>query len=497
MKSNDLTLNRNDVRAQLMQALCDNDADAYNQAFNDMILCIENDINQSHTESVNEIREEADRKVLAMRGVRQLTSEEKKYYQKFAEAARSKNPKQALMDADLVMPKTVMNAVFDELQTRHPLLSAIQFTNTTGITEMIMSENGEQMAQWGKLCDDIVKELLAGFTNVNMTLLKLSAFIPVCKAMLDLGPVWLDDFVRQVLYEALANGLEYGIVTGNGNDQPIGMDRQVGEGVTVTGGVYPEKAAVAVNDFQPSTVGRLLSLMAVDPAGKPRTLRDIILVVNPLDYYQKVMPATTVMAPDGTYRNDVMPYPMRVLQSMALPSGKAILGIAYKYFAGAGMSREGRIEYSDHYQFLEDDRVYLIKLYANGFPMDNNAFLVLDISGLRPATIQVTTLEAPAASANDDLASLRIGNLTLSPAFASATTTYTASTTNATNTINAVPADAGATIAITNTHDTDVIDTYENGSAISWAEGENTVAVKVTAADGITTQTYTVTITKS
>ena len=79
MKSNDLILNRDDVRARLMQALTDNDESEYNQAFNDMLLCIENDINQRHAESVNEIREEADRSVLAMRGVRQLTSEEKKY----------------------------------------------------------------------------------------------------------------------------------------------------------------------------------------------------------------------------------------------------------------------------------------------------------------------------------------------------------------------------------------------------------------------------------
>lgn len=497
MKSNDLTMNRDDVRARLMQALSDNDKDAYNQAFNDMILCIENDINQSHTESVNEIREEADRNVLAMRGVRQLTSEEKKYYQKMAEAMRSTNPKQALLNTDLVMPKTVMNAVFDELQTRHPLLSAIQFTNTTGITEMIMSENGEQMAQWGKLCDDIVKELLAGFSTVNMTLLKLSAFIPVCKSMLDLGPAWLDDFVRQVLYEALANGLEVGIVTGNGNDQPIGMDRQVGPNVTVSGGVYPEKAPVAVRDFQPATIGRLLSLIAVDPAGKPRTLRDIILVVNPQDYFQRVMPATTVMAPDGTYRNDVLPYPMRVIQSAALPAGKAVLGIAYKYFAGTGMSRDGRIEYSDHYQFLEDDRVYLIKLYANGFPMDNNAFLVLDISELQPATIRFTPTNSPSPSSNADLASLSLGAAKLSPAFAAATTTYTATTTNASNVINAIPADAGATIKITNTHDTDEVDNYQNGQAVVWATGSNTLAVKVTAEDGTLNKTYTVTVTKS
>ena len=226
-------------------------------------------------------------------------------------------------------------------------------------------------------------------------------------------------------------------------------------------------------------------------------MRDLILIVNPQDYFQKVMPATTLMAPDGSYRNDVMPYPMTIVQSMALERGEAILGMAYKYFAGAGMAREGRIEYSDHYQFLEDNRVYLIKLYANGFPMDNNAFLHLDISGLRPAVYKVQQVTAPAASTNANLADLRIGGLKLTPAFEAATDTYTASTTNATNTINAVPADANATIEITNTHDTDEVDTYSNGAAITWATGSNAVKVKVTAENGTTTKEYTVTVTKS
>ena len=48
------------------------------------------------------------------------------------------------------------------------------------------------------------------------------------------------------------------------------------------------------------------------------------------------------------------------------------------------IAKEGKIEYSDHYRFLEDERVYLIKGYANGMPLDNNAFLVLDISELQP-----------------------------------------------------------------------------------------------------------------
>ena len=37
----------------------------------------------------------------------------------------------------------------------------------------------------------------------------------------------------------------------------------------------------------------------------------------------------------------------------------------------------------------------------------------------------------------------------------------------------------------------------DNGSAATWASGANTVKVTVTAEDGTTTKTYTVTVTKS
>lgn len=491
MKSNDI-LSREEIRGLLQKAIRENDTEGFYRAFDQIIECINQDIQQRYDAQVNDLKQEMDSRALAQRGVRQLTNKERDYYQKVAECMRSKDPKQALANADLVMPKTIMESVFDDLQTRHELLSLINFVPTTGLTEMVMNTNGYQEAVWGKLCDDIVKELVSGFETIDMTQLKLSAFIPVCKAMLDLGPEWLDDYVRQVLYEALANGLEAGIVAGDGNEKPIGMNRQVGKGVTVTGGVYPEKAKITVTDLQPETIGNLLSIIAVDPNGKPRTLRDVVMIVNPQDYFQKVMPATTLMAPDGTYRNDVLPYPMRIVQTMALDRGEALLGLAYKYFGGAGMGKEGRIEYDDSYHFLEDERMYLIKLYANGFPMDNNAFLYLDISALQPAVWKVEQVTTATPSNNAALSDLKIGSLTLSPAFASETTTYTTSTTNATNTITATPADAKAAIEV-KVGETEV----DNGSAATWQEGSNTVTIKVTAADGKTTKTYTVTVTKS
>ena len=498
MRNNDV-LARDEIRAKIQQAIKDGNTEAFSESFDQMLDCIQADIQQRAEARIDQIKAEADTTVLASRGVRQLTSKEKDYYQKLSQAMKAKDPKQALNNLDVVLPETVIDAVFDELQTSHPLLSRIQFMNTRGAIRMMMNTNGYQEAAWGQLCDEIVQELTSGFKEVDTGLLKLSAFIPVCKAMLDLGPEWLDDFVRQVLYEAYTNGLEAGIVAGDGNGKPIGMNRQVGDNVTVTGGVYPVKSAISVSDLSPTTVGNLLALLAVDPNGKARNVRDVILVVNPVDYFQRIMPATTMMTPNGTYANDVLPYPMSVIQSPAVDQGTAIIGLGYKYFAAIGSARDGRIEYSDHYHFLEDERVYLLKGYANGFPMDNNAFFVLNISGIRPAVWKVEQVTAPAASTVADLADLRIGGLTISPAFNAATLTgYTATTTNATNTVTAIPADANAKIEITNEGPSDDEATsVVNGRAVTWETGANTLTVKVTAANGTTTKSYVVTVTKS
>lgn len=377
------------LRTRMMEALREGDTDGFYSAFNGILEAQAQEIREDYEAA----RQETDSRVLAARGVRQLTSEERSYYQRLGEAMRASDPKQALTGANLVLPETVVNDVFEDLRTRHPLLGAIDFVNTNGAVKWLMNTNEGESAAWGTLCAEIVKELTAGFAAVDTTLAKLSAFIPVCKAMLELGPEWLDRFVRETLSEALANGLEDGIVAGTGKNMPIGMNRQVGEGTTITDGVYPVKTATAITDLSPVTVGTILAGVATTATGKTRTVSDVLFIVNPVDYFSKVFPATTLQAPDGTYRTDVLPYPMQVIQSAAVPQGKAIMGIARGYFAAVGIGGEnGRIDYSDHYQFLEDNRVYLTKAYAYGMPKDNNAFAYLDISGLKPAILKVQTV---------------------------------------------------------------------------------------------------------
>lgn len=330
-----------------------------------------------------------DEQILSARGIRQLTQEEKAYYTAFVEAASSMNPKQALANLDKAMPKTVINSVFEDLVKDHPLLDAIDFVNTTGLTEFIVNRGSKQLATWGKICSDIKTELAGDIDVVQLGMNKLSAFVPVCKSMLIIGPEWLDRYVRAMLYDALAYGLEEGIINGTGVDQPIGMIRDI-EAAHSDGQPYPEKKAVALADFGVAALGEQLAKLALDRNKRPRKVGELLLIYNPLDYYTKIAPATRMLTTGGAWV-DNLPYPVRLIESEQVPQNKIILGRAGGYFMGLGLPKEGRIEYSDEYHFLEDERVYLIKLLGGGFPKDNSSYVVLDISKTKPTIPSVKT----------------------------------------------------------------------------------------------------------
>ncbi len=156
---------------------------------------------------------------------------------------------------------------------------------------------------------------------------------------------------------------------------------------------YPDKAAIPVTSLSPAVYGEIISKLAVSRNGQPRKIGKLVMVVNPQDYFKKIMPATTVMCPDGTYANNVLPYPTEIIQCTEIPAGKAVVGIAENYFMGLGAStKEGVIQYDDSVRFIQNQRVYATFLYGNGKPVDNTSFLVLDISGLEPSHYAVSLI---------------------------------------------------------------------------------------------------------
>ena len=92
--------------------------------------------------------------------------------------------------------------------------------------------------------------------------------------------------------------------------------------------------------------------------------------------------------------------------------------------------------------------------------------------------------------------------VTLSPAFAAAVTSYTAAVANAhiNGELEATPNDSNATVEFLDENDATITTVTQTGNVHSilpdFDIGENVFKVKVTAGDGTTTRTYTVTVTR-
>lgn len=468
------------VMNKITQAIKDDNEEAFQEAFEEYTQILQDAVMAEARGMVSA----ADNQILSGRGVRVLTSEETKYYQKLAEAMASSNPKQALAGFDAVLPETIIDAVFEDIIENHPLLSEISFENTGALIKYIYSTmDGRHLAWWGPLCSKIEKELSAQFDYLELEQTKLSAWLPVCKAMLDLGPAWLDRYVRTILAEAIANGLEKGIIEGRGIAkgavqpadriyEPIGMLRDLDNYDQTTG--YAAKAAIPIAGFSPEVYGGLIAQMTTGPNNLYRTVTSVLLVCNPVDYFTKIMPATTYQRGDKTFVNDIFPFPTKVVQSAWVTQGQAVLGLPKKYFMAAGIGSEGRVEYSDEYKFLEDERTYLVKFYGNGRPVDNNCFLLLGINDLKPVYPVVRTTPLVEARLDGMVINDGVADLDISPTFDPDIHYYETATDAESGKITVTAKDTNATVTAKHNGTTKTL-----GQNWTWASGQNVVVITV------------------
>lgn len=334
-----------------------------------------------------------DRAALAQRGYRQLTGAETEFYQKMITAGKAADPRQeftSLLSTEGAMPETIIEDVFRELTQEHALLSKINFQDVKYLTRWILNDHTKQTAVWGPINGEITKKLESSFREVSLTLYKLTAYTVIPKDMLDLGPTFLDNYIRTILKESIAISLEKAIVDGNGLNCPIGLDRNIGKSTSMNpSSGYAKKTAVKLKSFEPKEYGNVISQLVETENGGMRNFTSVTLICNMKDYLQKIMPATTVLNAAGAYTKDIFPFPTEVVISNEVETGEAILCLPEEYFLGLGGNKEGVIEYDDSYKFLEDQRTYKIKLHGTGKAWDNTVAVLLDISELDPAYITV------------------------------------------------------------------------------------------------------------
>lgn len=373
--------------AAMSAALKSGDPEQMNAAMAAYFNDVHDSVIREAAMTVNE--QHQDNNILAARGVTVLTGPEMNYYKQLGEAFQAADPRMALENFDVAMPETIVDRVIETIQKSHPLLDAINFENVAYRTRVVLNAAPATAAAWGKITTRITQELTGALSELSMVQCKLTAFMCISQDLVTLGPQWVDRYMIASLSEAIALGVENSIVDGNGQDCPVGMTRVIPADAPDTGVAYERKEKVVLSDMSPQSWGPIVAKLAEDPLDETGTkarvidANDLIFICHPLDYWQKIMPATTFRRPDGTWARDILPVPAKLLQSNSLAQGEAIIGLGKKYFLGLGPGgKKGVITTDDSVRFFEDERAAKAKLLGNGRPEDNNSFVLLDISGM-------------------------------------------------------------------------------------------------------------------
>lgn len=388
MKNNDL-INQESKKffQKMIGALQANDAKQAAEAMQEM----QNGICQIIEQEFEQYKGIGDMEVLQSRGLRRLTSEETAWYQSFIGAVKT-GAKQEITNLTAAMPVTIIDRVITDMKQRHELLDAIDITDAAGAQKLVM--NGVQMASklggWGQITSAISTELQGQIKVIDVTVAKYTAYFIIPKDFVKFNftfaPMWVDQYIRIILSESIAFGLEKTIITGDGSNQFIGMIMDIG---STSAGKYSAKTAKKITNFDEDYAG-IVATLAKDGNGDDRTVPEILLVVNPQDYIKKIRRIQNTLI-YGTGAVDLInnTYPTKVVQSSMITEGKAAAGIAANYFAAINGGNSGIIEFDDSNQFLEDNRVYTTRVYGNGQPIDNTSFEYLDISEVEAPALPV------------------------------------------------------------------------------------------------------------
>lgn len=357
----------------------------------DLFAKMEEYFNSISEDAAEQVRNEyeslkhvTDQNVLASRGIRTLTSEELKFYNEVQ--------KTGMIPKEDLLPETVIDAVFEDLQKDRPLLRLVKFIPGTGRQKTITSKRFGK-AVWGPLHRDLEGQLDATFDARETDLKSLTAYFLISNDTLDLGPVWIDRYIRLCLKEAIAEAWEEAIVIGDGSLGPIGLMKDP-KGAVIDG-KYPDLESSGTLTFaQENIVKEVTELMTTlsqykvsytTPAGetaeetKFRVVKGKVnLIVNPADYYQILAP-TTVQNANGVYVNNIPHLSLdKIVQSEFVPSGKVVVVLDNGYEAQTAYNNRMYV-YKETFA-MKRATLYAIDVFGDGRPAIDAPVRVYDFT---------------------------------------------------------------------------------------------------------------------
>ena len=216
------------------------------------------------------------------------------------------------------------------------MLNEIDFQNVEYLTRWILDDSTKTNAVWGPINAAIVTEITGQFKEIDVNQKKLTAFFLLSEDLVNLGPAFIDTYVRTILMEAIYGGLEAAIISGNGKDCPIGLMMDL---TKESSGIYAQKTPIVMKDIAKEYTGNV-ALLAKNEKGKNKNFDSVILVMNLTTKLNKFLPAASFRVPGTGEYVTTMPFPTKVVVSNEIEDNKAVMFVPKRYFIGVGMGKE-------------------------------------------------------------------------------------------------------------------------------------------------------------
>lgn len=374
MKIEDLSQEVKDKVKQLLEdAPADQKADAIMQSI-EMIQ------EATHADLIQQVVAEAERasrnaEYKSKLGLRNLSQEEKKFYENF------KDIKQAFTANQIdIIPTEIIDRTLDDVKEASPILKLVNMAPANVKKWIVASHSGA--AVWGALTDAIKGELSAEIASLNIELHMLSAYLVIPKAIRELSLEFVDRYFMAILSEAMQDGLVKGYLDGDGKTGPIGIFRQI-ETVESAGTNKAKTVLTTVTKFSPKGLAPVRKTLTND--GK-RVVDKLYLICNPSDEAEYVDPCMYGEALTGGYVNKSFIDIEKIVDANC-PKGKAAFTIAGYYTMG---TTGVRVNEYDQTKAMENADLIIASCYANGRAVDDNVAVVFDVTKLEEYVLPVT-----------------------------------------------------------------------------------------------------------
>lgn len=404
--------------------------------------------------------------------------------------------KRDVTGAGVLIPSVVLDILRENVQGYSKLYRHVRVRQVGGTARQPVSGPYVE-AVWTEQCGGL-NELGLNFSAFEFDGYKVGGYIAVCNATLEDADPILGQEIIVALGQAIGLALDKAILYGTGVKMPLGILPRLAQ--TAAPENYPANArpwadlrATHITAITGKTgLAFFQAILAAVAKAKGRYSRgEKFFAMNELTYSTLMAEAMSINAAGAivTGVQGVMPVVGGAVEVLDFIPDNVIIGgygDLYTLTERAGT----RIEWSREARFEQDETVYRGVARYDGKPVIAEGFVAIGIAGNTPSATAVTFSKDAAGDMDASLSALTLGSLTLTPAFDPAVTQYTATTTNASNTVTARAKKPQAVIAITN-GETPVT----NGQSATWKSGDNTLTVNVQY--GTSAMTYTVRVNKT